>query len=457
MPSNLEQALQFVEEHQRASLELLNRFLAIPSISTDPEHRNDIDRAAQWVKELIGSLGADDAAVYSTGGMPAVCGSITTAGPAAPTVLVYGHYDVQPVDPVGLWDSDPFTGRIDDDLLFARGASDMKGQIIAVTAAVEAAQNCGGLPVNVRFFFEGEEEIGSPALEPFIRSHRDILQADFCLNPDAGMVAPDRPSICYALRGLAYYELCIKGPAMDLHSGMFGGAVHNPAQVLCDLISGMHDSRGRVTLPGFYDRVRELSADEKAELARLEMDEAYYLKQTGAPALRGEEGFTPSEQIGGRPTLEVNGLLAGFTGTGSKTVLPAEAMAKISMRLVPDQNPKEIRAQLESYLESRTPPTVSWSLDEFASGPPVLSPRDSAGNQAFADALEAVWGTKPVFKREGGSVPVATYLSELLGMPSVLTGFGLPDDHAHSPNERLHLPTWYRGMKAVTRFFYNLG
>lgn len=456
MPSTREQAVRFVEEHQSASLELLKEFLAMPSVSTDPEHRNDIDRTAGWVKDLLVRLGAKDAAVYPTGGMPAVCGSITSAGTNAPTVLVYGHYDVQPVDPIELWDSDPFAGRVEGDLLFARGASDMKGQIVAVLAAVEAAQNCGGLPLNVRFLFEGEEEIGSPALEPFIRGHQELLRADYCLNPDAGMVAADRPAICYALRGLAYFELRVKGPAMDLHSGMFGGAVHNPAQVLCDLISGMHDAGGRVTLPGFYDRVRALSADEKAELARLEMDDAYYRTQTGAPALWGEKGFTPSEQIGGRPTLEVNGLLSGFTGTGSKTVLPAEAMAKISMRLVPDQDPKQIRGQLERYIESRIPDTVTWSLEQFAAGPPVLSERDSVGNRAFADALEAVWGTKPVFKREGGSVPVATYLSELLGMPSVLSGFGLPDDHIHSPNERLHLPTWHRGMKAVTRFFYNL-
>jgi acetylornithine deacetylase/succinyl-diaminopimelate desuccinylase-like protein len=369
---------------------------------------------------------------------------------------VYGHYDVQPVDPVELWDTDPFVGSVSEERLFARGASDMKGQIIAVLAALDAARNSGGLPVNVRFLFEGEEEIGSPNLEAFIRNNKPLLTADYCLNPDAGMIAPDTPSICYALRGLAYFELNITGPSMDLHSGMFGGAVHNPAQVLCDLVAGMHDSHGRVTLPGFYDRVRELSAEERKELARLNMDDTFYRRQTGVSELWGEAGYTASERVGGRPTLEVNGLLSGFTGAGSKTVLPALAMAKISMRLVPDQDPNEVRKQLEQYIEANIPRTVTWDLTEHAAGPPVLSERESPGNQALAAALETVWGSQPVFKREGGSVPVATYLSEHLGMPSVITGFGLPEDHIHSPNERLHLPTWERGMKAITHFLYNL-
>ncbi len=459
MPINRERALQFLSARKPAILDELKEFLHIPSVSTDPERRGDIDRTASWLKDRLLGLGAADAEIYPTDGMPAVCGSIAATGGSAvsaPTLLVYGHYDVQPVDPIGLWASDPFVGRVEGDLLYARGASDMKGQNMAVLAAIEAVQRSGGLPVNVRFLFEGEEEIGSPNLAAFVRGHGDLLKADLCLNPDAGMIAPDRPAICYALRGLAYFELRIKGPAMDLHSGMFGGAVHNPAQVLCDLVAGMHDGNGRVTLPGFYDRVRELTDDERVELARLEMDEDYYLEQTGAPGLWGEAGFTPAERVGARPTLEVNGLLSGFTGTGSKTVLPAQAMAKISMRLVPDQDPEEVRGQFEHFVTSRVPQTVTWELEQYAAGPPVLSERNSAGNRALAVALETVWGSRPVFKREGGSVPVATYLSEILGMPSVLTGFGLPEDHVHSPNERLHLPTWYRGMDAIIHFLYNL-
>ncbi|HUX12881.1 MAG TPA: dipeptidase [Spirochaetia bacterium] len=457
MAISREQALNYTSARKTAFLDGLKEFLHLPSVSTEPEHRGDIDRTATWLKDRLANLGAADAAVYPTGGMPAVCGSIAAKGAlAAPTLLVYGHYDVQPVDPVDQWISDPFTGRVDGDLLYARGASDMKGQIAAVLAAVEAVQRSGGLPVNVRFLFEGEEEIGSPNLSTFIRSHRDLLKADYCLNPDAGMIAPDRPAICHALRGLAYFELRIKGPAMDLHSGMFGGAVHNPAQVLCDLVAGMHDKSGRVTLPGFYDRVRELTEDERAELARLEMDDEYYIAQTGAPSLWGEEGFTASERVGARPTLEVNGLLSGFTGTGSKTVLPAQAMAKISMRLVPDQDPKEVQGQFERYITTHVPQSVTWEVEQFSAGPPVITERNSAGSRSMAAALETVWGSRPVFKREGGSVPVATYLSEILGIPSVLTGFGLPEDHIHSPNERLHLPTWYRGMDAIIHFLYNL-
>lgn len=456
MPDNRERAVDFLETRRDGNIELLREFLALPSVSTETEHRGDIDRTAYWLKERLIALGASDAAVYPTAGMPVVCGTIEAAGNKSVTLLVYGHYDVQPVDPLDLWESDPFSGRISGDHLFARGASDMKGQIIAVLAAIEAAQQNGGLPINIRFLLEGEEEIGSPNLKEFIRTHGDLLRADCCLNPDAGMIAPDRPSICYALRGLAYFELRVQGPAMDLHSGIFGGAVHNPAQVLCDLLSGMHDTAGRVTLPGFYDDVAGLGAEERSELARLGMDDRYFLQQTGVPALWGEEGYTALERTGARPTLEINGLLSGFTGTGSKTVLPAEAMAKISMRLVPNQDPKEMRSKLERYIEARVPKTVTWQLDQFAAGPPVFSERTSKENRAFAKALETVWGVPPIFKREGGSIPVATYLSELLGMPSVLTGFGLPEDHIHSPNERLHLPTWHRGTKAVAHFFYNL-
>ncbi|WP_455381862.1 dipeptidase [Salinispira pacifica] len=455
MSDNRERAQEYLEQNRASFLEELETFVAMPSVSTEPERRADVDGTADWLRKRLQALGADDAAVYETPGMPVVCGSIPAADAGAPTLLVYGHYDVQPVDPLELWESEPFRARVSGDLIYARGASDMKGQIVAVLSAIEAVVRSGGTPVNIRFLFEGEEEIGSPNLRAFIDEHRELLHADYCLNPDAGMIAPDRPAICYALRGLAYFELRIKGPSMDLHSGMFGGAVHNPAQVLCELIAGMHDAKGRVTLSGFYDRVRELSAEEKADLARLDMDDAYYREQTGAPALWGEQGYTPMERVGGRPTLEVNGLLSGFTGPGSKTVLPAEAMAKISMRLVPDQVPTEIREQLESHIREHIPNTVTWTLEQFAAGPPVLSEPSSSGNQAFSAALESVWGVRPVFKREGGSVPVATYLSELLGMPSVLTGFGLPEDRVHSPNERLHLPTWYRGMKAVAHFLYN--
>jgi acetylornithine deacetylase/succinyl-diaminopimelate desuccinylase-like protein len=332
----------------------------------------------------------------------------------------------------------------------------MKGQVIAALSAVESIVKQDVLPVNVKFIIEGEEEIGSPNLTAFLKEHKDLLACDFALNPDAGMIAADIPTIVYALRGLAYFELRVYGPEHDLHSGLYGGVVHNPAQALCELIAGMHDDHGRITLPGFYDRVRSLSAEERGELARLPMNEAYYRDQTGVPQVWGEEGYSPTERIGARPTLEVNGLLSGFTGKGSKTVLPAHAMAKISMRLVPDQDPAEVEKQLRQYLEQNAPKTIRWELDTMAGGPASITDPHIPGAEALSRALEQVWGIRPVYKREGGSIPVVADMQNILGVGSVLTGFGLPDDNLHAPNEKLHLPTWYRGIDALINFFYNL-
>jgi acetylornithine deacetylase/succinyl-diaminopimelate desuccinylase-like protein len=327
---------------------------------------------------------------------------------------------------------------------------------MAAVNAVRALQLSGDAPIRFKFLFEGEEEIGSPNLHEFIKTHRDILAADLCLNPDTGMLGPELPTITYALRGLAYFELRLRGPSQDLHSGSYGGVVHNPAQVLCELIADMHDENGTVTIPGFYDAVRELDAAEREELARLPVDEAFYRKNAGVEKLWGEREFSVIERVGARPTLEVNGLLSGFTGEGSKTVLPAVAMAKLSCRLVADQTPGEVGELLEKFLLQRLPETVSWELDRLASAPPVLSPRDSKGIKALSSAYEAVWGKRPLFRREGGTVPIGAYLQELLGVDSVQTGFALPDDNAHSPNEKLDLPTWRRGMEALVHFYCNL-
>jgi acetylornithine deacetylase/succinyl-diaminopimelate desuccinylase-like protein len=282
------------------------------------------------------------------------------------------------------------------------------------------------------------------------------LACDFALNADSGMLAPDLPTITYALRGLAYFEVRVEGPDHDLHSGLFGGVVHNPAQVLCELIAGMHDAQGRVTLPGYYDRVRPLEPDEQAELARLPMDEAFYLEKSGAPALWGEVGYSPVERVGARPTLEVNGILSGFTGEGSKTVLPAWAMAKISMRLVPDQDPEEVHQQLIRYLEKHAPKTVRYQVINMVGSKASISDRYSPGVKAMEQAMQAVWGTPPVFRREGGSVPVVGQFQEFLGIEAVNCGFGLPDDNLHSPNEKIHLPTFYHGVDTFIHFFYNL-
>ncbi|MCS7251739.1 MAG: dipeptidase [Thermoflexus sp.] len=451
------QAVDYVRRNQDRFLEDLKDFLRIPSVSTDPRCFEDIRRAAEWVADRLRQAGAEHVEVLPTEGHPVVYGAAYGDRSEAPTVLVYGHYDVQPPDPLERWENEPFEPVVRGENLYARGASDMKGQIIASIAAFEALIRTGSLPVHVKFLIEGEEEIGSPSLPAFIQQNRERLRCTVSLNPDAGMIAPDQPTITYGLRGLAYFELRVYGPAHDLHSGLYGGIVHNPAQVLCELIAGMHDAAGRVTLPGFYDRVRPLTEEERAELARLPMDEHFYLELTGAPTLWGETGYSPIERIGARPTLEVNGLLAGFTGPGAKTVLPAYAMAKISMRLVPDQDPEEVHQQLLQYLEAHAPETVRWEVIRMAGVRASVTDRNHPAVQALSRALETVWGRRPLFKREGGTVPIVTQLKELLGIESVLTGFGLPDDNYHAPNEKLHLPTWRRGMEALVHFFYNYG
>jgi acetylornithine deacetylase/succinyl-diaminopimelate desuccinylase-like protein len=446
--------LEYVKANMPRFRRELDGLLAIPSVSTEIARRNDVGRAAEWTADALRALGCTRVESFATPGAPLVYGEIPPAGKTARTVLIYGHYDVQPVDPLELWQSEPFQPTVRGEELFARGASDMKGQIIAALKAVEAVLRTGGARPAFKFLFEGEEEIGSTHLPEFIRTHRDLLACDLCLNPDAGMISPVLPTITYGLRGLAYFELRLRGPARDLHSGMYGGVVHNPAQVLCELLAAMHEPSGRVALPGFYDAVRALDPEERRELARLPMDAGFYLQATGAPALwTGEEGYTPFERVGARPTLEVNGLFSGFTGEGSKTVLPAEAMAKISMRLVPDQTPELATSQLEAFLRERAPATVGWELKRLAGGPPSISARESAGVRALSRALGEVWGERPVFRREGGSIPVVAYLQEHLGVESLLTGFSLPDDNAHSPNEKLHLPTWEKGIAALALFF----
>lgn len=450
-------AVQHAHENRQRFLSELSEFVAIPSISTDPEAKIAMQRAAEWVANRLKSLGMNNIKIMPTGGHPVVYADYLQAGPQAPTVLVYGHYDVQPAEPLELWQSGAFDPQVRGEHLYGRGATDMKGQTMVCVAAVESILSAGPLPVNLKWLVEGEEEIGSPNLENFIAAHKDMLACDVALNPDSGTLSADFPTITYALRGLAYFEIRLTGPAGDLHSGTFGGAVHNPAQVLCELVAGMHDDQGRVTLPGFYDRVRPLEAEERAQLARLPVDEAFVLKQAGVSALWGEAGFTPAERLGARPTLEVNGLLSGFTGEGSKTVLPAKAMAKISCRLVPDQDPAEVRQSLLRYLEQHAPKTVRYEVLEHASSPASISNRRSAAIKAMQAALYTVWGIEPLFRREGGSVPVVGHFKNYLGVESVNTGFSLPGDNMHAPNEKVHLPTWYRGMDAFIHFFLNLG
>jgi acetylornithine deacetylase/succinyl-diaminopimelate desuccinylase-like protein len=450
------QAIQYAHDNQTHFLADLKQFTSIPSISTEETSKENVHRAAEWVANHLRLLGMEHVQVFSTPGHPIVYGDWLKAGENSPTALIYGHYDVQPVDPIDLWISAPFSPDIRADYIYSRGITDMKGQMLVALDAIEAILKTSSLPINFKFVFEGEEEIGSPSFLPFLMSHKELLSCDFAINPDAGGLSPDIPCITYALRGLAYMELRVYGPDHDLHSGGFGGVVLNPAQALCEIIAGLHDRQGRVTLAGFYDAVRPLEPDEKAELARFPIGDQYYLKASGAPALFGEAGFSTIERLGARPTLEINGMVSGFTGEGQKTVLPARAMAKISTRLVPDQQPAIVYEQMRAYLEANAPKEIRWELIPMHGAPASLSNRNSKYIQALSKALERVWNKPPVFKREGGSVPVVLYFQQILGVETVSTGFSMVDDNMHSPNEKLHLPTWYKGIDAFIHFYFNL-
>jgi acetylornithine deacetylase/succinyl-diaminopimelate desuccinylase-like protein len=453
--SDYARALDYARSRRTTALDELKELIRIPSISTLPEWKPDVLRAAEWVAQRLQAYGLKKVGVLDTKGHPVVYGEWKSAGDR-PMVLVYGHYDVQPVDPIDLWKSEPFDPVQRGDDLFGRGASDMKGQLVALLQAVEAMIRSDGLPVNLRFLIEGEEEVGSPNLQAFMVEHREQLTCDFCLNTDSSILAPDLPAITYGVRGLAYFELRVQAATTDLHSGMFGGAVDNPALVLCQVVGGMRDAKGRVTLPGFYDSVQPLAPEEREEIARQPQGDAWWKAQTGAPALFGEDGFTASERVAGRPTFDVNGLLSGFTGKGSKTVLPARAMAKISTRLVPDQTPAMVRKALEAYLQKHMPPTVTWELEDLAHSLPAIVDRDSAPVRAASAALEDVWGTKPVLTRTGGTIPIVGLVQEVLGSDSLLLGFGLPDDNLHAPNEKMHLPNFYRGIETYIRFLHRI-
>jgi acetylornithine deacetylase/succinyl-diaminopimelate desuccinylase-like protein len=453
--AEVQKALEYAHCNEERFLDDLKEIIGIPSISTSPEHKDDMLRAAEWMTGRLKALNMERVQIMPTGGHPAVFGEWLGAGKDKPTVLVYGHYDVQPVDPIELWQTEPFKAVMQGDHLFGRGASDMKGQVVAALKAVESIIHTTGLPLNVKWLIEGEEEIGSEHLGDFIKEHKELVKADVCLNPDGGMISADLPTITYGLRGLCYMELRVYGPQRDLHSGLFGGVIHNPAQALIELVAGMHDRTGKITLPGFYDKVRKLSKQERADMARLPTDEQSYLKQTGVSALWGEPDFIPAERVGARPTLEVNGLLSGFTGKGSKTVLPAEAMAKISCRLVPDQTPQETFGQMKAYLEANAPKDIRWELLSLHNAGTAITDVNSAGVQAMCKALETVWGKRPCFRREGGSIGVVEQLQHYAGVESVVTGFGLPEDNIHSPNEKLHLQTWRKGIEALIHFFYN--
>ncbi len=436
-----------VTSHSRY-LEELTRFIAIPSVSALPEHAGDTRTCAGWLAEHMTGVGLQNVRIIDTPGHPVVYGDWLNA-PGAPTVLFYGHYDVQPVDPLDQWVTPPFAADVRDNELFARGATDDKGQLFVHLKAIEAhLKQGGGLPINARVIFEGEEEVGSPNLDQFIREHKDELACDVVVISDSPMFEKGVPSICYGLRGLSYFQIDLRGTTTDLHSGSFGGAVANPAFVLAQVLSQMKDRGGHVKIPGFYDDVRELTEREREEFKRLPFNEKQYRKNLGAPKLHGETGYTTLERTWARPTFEVNGLLSGFTGEGAKTVIPATAMAKISMRLVPNQDPDKIAGLFEAYVKKVAPKSVDLKVTRMHGGKPWMTELDNAYVQAAARAIELGFGKSPVYTREGGSIPVvATFQSEL-NAPTVLFGFGTPDENAHAPNEKLDLDNFYGGIIA---------
>jgi len=452
-----DQALGYALANENAQLEELKELLSIPSISAQPQHKSDIARAAQWLVDHLRAMGMQRAQVMPTAGHPVVYAEWMGAGKDKPTVLVYGHYDVQPADPFELWHSDPFKAQVRGQNLYARGASDDKGQIFVHVKAVEAYLKAAGkLPVNVKFIIEGEEEIGGPSLDPFIEQNAQLLASNVALISDTGMPQPGLPALTYALRGLCYMEVEVTGPKRDLHSGSFGGAVYNPIQALSEIIVRLKDERGHILIPGFYDRVRPMDDDERQSLGQVPFDDETFRAEAGIPATWGEAGYSVLEQITARPTLDCNGIWGGYTGDGSKTVLPSKASAKISMRLVPDQDHEEIGQLFRDYVTKVAPPQVQVKVKSLHGGRPAIVERNSPVIQAAAVALEKAFNRKPVFVREGGSIPVVSTFKRVLGVPTVLMGFGLSDDNLHSPNEKFYLPNFYRGIQASIYFLDEL-
>ena len=449
--------IDFINTHRDRYVEELKQYLAIPSISALPEHSSDVKRCAEWTAEELRRVGLENVRVIDTPGNPVVSADWVHAD-GAPTILFYGHYDVQPVDPIDEWESPPFEATVREGEIYARGAADDKGQIFMHFKAVEACmKRMGRLPINIKFLLEGEEEVGSKHLDGFIGDHRDELTADVVVISDSPMFDRGVPSICYGLRGLAYFQLDLRGSKTDLHSGSFGGAVANPAFVLAQILGHMKDRGGRVKIPGFYDDVRPLRDEEREEFAKLPFNERRYRNELGAPKLFGERGYTTLERVWGRPTFEVNGLLSGFTGAGAKTVIPAVAMAKVSMRLVPDQDPNTIAEVFEAYLEKITPKTVALEVTQMHGGKPWMTDFDNRFVQAAGRAIEKGFGRKPVFNREGGSIPVVSTFQEVLGLPSVLFGVGLPDENAHAPNEKLDLINFHNGIISSAMLYDEIG
>lgn len=437
----------YIEEHKEKFIKELIELLRFPSISSLSDHKADMVNNAEWLKHHMESIGLNNCAVYPTNGHPVVYGEWLGAE-GKPIILIYGHYDVQPVDPIDLWDSPPFEPVIKGDHIYARGAADDKGQFFTHLKSLEAQLRINGrLPVNVKVILEGEEEIGSPSLKPFMLEHSELLANDLITISDSPLYDYNMPTICYGLRGLSYMEIKLKGPSKDLHSGSFGGVVANPIEVLTKIVAQLKDDKGRITITGFYDKVLPPTEEERENFSRIPFDKDKYLTEIGSPALSGEEGFSTVERAWVRPTLDPNGIVGGYIGEGAKTVIPAEASCKISMRLVPNQDSDEISELFEDYVKRICPPTVKLEITRHHGGKPYLLPLDNPVIKLAARALERGFGNPPFFTREGGSIPIVATFQEVLGSDTLLLPLGLPDENCHSPNENFYLPNFFAGIK----------
>lgn len=456
----LDRVLQSLAARKSESLDGLREFLTMPSVSTQPEHQPDMRRCADWLADQLREAGLRTE-VLPTAGHPVVLAK-NDHKPGRPTVLVYGHYDVQPPEPLELWISPPFEPTIrrneaDVDAIYARGAVDDKGQVWCHVEAIRAWQLHDGLPINLTFLIEGEEEIGSKNLGAFIEAHRADLKADIAVVSDTSQFARGCPGITYGLRGLLYMEVILTAASHDLHSGLYGGSVPNPANALCELLATLHDQSGRVNLPGFYDDVAELTAAERAEFARLPFDETEFRRELKLTDIVGEAGYTTLERQWARPTCDINGLTSGYQGAGAKTVIPSKASAKVSMRLVPHQDPHKIEAAFEQALRERCPKGVTIEFESHGGSPALLVPLGSKPMEMAARALEKGFGKKPVYMRGGGSIPILGLVKSALGLDTLLVGFGLPDDRVHSPNEKFDLDAFYAGTRTIAALYDEIG
>lgn len=445
---------KYIAKHRETFLNELLDFLRIPSVSAQPKHKDDVLTAAQFVAQKLTDAGATRSEIFETAGHPIVYGECHVADDA-PTVLVYGHYDVQPSDPDELWNSPPFDPVIKDEKIYARGAADDKGQVYMHVKALEAMQATDSLHCNIKFIIEGEEEVGSVNLAPFLDTHKDMLKADVVLVSDTGMIANDVPSITVGLRGLSYVEVEVQGPNRDLHSGLYGGAVANPINVLAEMIGSLQDENKVITVPGFYDDVEIVSKEERAAMNRAPFDLKEYCKDLNVDEVMGEAGYTTLERASIRPSLDVNGIWGGYIEDGAKTVLPAKASAKISMRLVPHQDPEKITELFQKHFESIAPPSVKVTVTPHHGAEPAVTPLNSNGYRAASKAMEDTFGKEPIPVRSGGSIPIVALFKEVLGLDTILMGFGLDSNHIHSPNENYGLFNFYKGIETIPRFYHH--